>query len=222
VSMAADAVLSARSPALSRTECLRQPKDAGESVGFSAPSRGSTRDGFAAHSRLWGMFMRRSIPILLVPVMLAAFTPALHAQTTLRYDGIYQSQAEEGTQWSREQAWTYLRFTPDGMVITFPTSGRPEQLGSFSLANVILAFASVTVRDGRISFTVSDCGGVLVDYEGRTEGDRLYLHVRSNYNGYQADQVFAFIPIPPERMRQWDNSPGWAHEPCGPFGSGGL
>lgn len=166
--------------------------------------------------------MRRSIQLLLVPVMLAAFTPALRAQAAVRYDGIYQSLGEEGAQFAREPGWTYLRFTPDGMVITFPTSGRPEQLGSFSLANVMLAFASVTLRDGRISFTVTDCGGVVVDYEGRVEGDRLYLHIRSSYNGYQADLVFAFIPILPERMRQWDNSPGWVHEPCGAFGSGNM
>lgn len=162
--------------------------------------------------------MRRSISLLVVPAMLAGLTTGLCAQTGVRYDGIYQSQEQRASDGSL--AWTYLRFTPDGMVITFPTSGRPEQLGSFSLANVILSFASVTARDGRISFTVSSCDGVLVDYEGRAEGDRLYLRIHTN-GVYQEDQVFAFVPIPEDRRRQWDNAPGWVHEPCGPFGTRG-
>jgi hypothetical protein len=162
------------------------------------------------------MFMRRSISLLVVSVMLAGVTHGLHAQADVRYDGIYQSQPQQASDGSR--AWTYLRFTPDGMVITFPTSGRPDQLGSFSLANLILSFASVTASDGRISFTVSTCDGVLVDYEGRAEGDRLYLRINVN-NGFQADEVFTFIPISADRRREWDNGPGWVNEPCGPFGT---
>jgi hypothetical protein len=164
------------------------------------------------------MFMRRSISLLLVPAILAGLPPGLCAQTAVRHDGIYQSQADRAS--DGFTSWTYLRFTPDGMVIVFPTPGRPDQLGSFSLANTMLAFASVTARDGRISFTVSDCDGVLVDYQGRAEDDRLYLRVQSN-NGYQADQVFTFIPIPADRLRQWDDSSGFTREPCGPFGTRG-
>ena len=145
-----------------------------------------------------------------------------HPQAPLRYDGIYQSQAEEWTPWGtgRVQVWSYLRFTPDGMVINFVTTGEPDQLGNFSLANTILPIASVTVRDGRIAFTVSECGGVQVDYEGHADGDRLYLHVHSHYNGYQADQVFAFVPISAERRRQWDTATGWVPRPCPPDSQG--
>lgn len=155
--------------------------------------------------------MRRLMCLLLFPAMLAGFTARLRAQAALRFDGIYQSEQDV-----RMGTWTYLRFTPDGMVISFLTNGRPDQLGAFSLANTILPFGSVTVRDGRISFTVSHCDGVLVDHEGHAEGDRLYLHVRSRYGDYQADEVFTFVPIPAERIHQWDSRIGWVEQPCGP------
>lgn len=166
--------------------------------------------------------MRGSIRLLLAGVVLAGFARPLGAQAALRYDGIYQSQEDEWMEWGRDsvQVWSYLRFTPDGLVISFTTTGRPDGLGSFSLANPMLPVAGVTLRDGRISFTVSDCGGTVVDYDGRIEGDRLYLHVRSNYNGYQADRVFAFVPVPAERRRQWDGA-GGVENPCAAFDNQG-
>jgi hypothetical protein len=165
--------------------------------------------------------MRRPICLLLVPVMLAGSAHALRSQTGLRFDGIYQSQEEAWMQWGRDsvRTWTYLRFTPDGMVISFPTIGEPHQLGSFSLSNTMLPVASVAAREGRISFTVSDCGGALVDHEGRVEGDRLYLRVHSRTTGYRADRVFAFVPVPADRIRQWDGNTGRVPEPCGSFGT---
>ena len=158
--------------------------------------------------------MRGSIRLLVGTALLAGIAPGLRAQTAVRQDGVYQSQEERDS--GGDPAWTYLRFTPDGMVITFPTSaGRADQLGSFSLSNPMLAIASVTTGERGISFTVSDCGGVLVSYEGRSEGDRLYLRVHAN-NGFQAERVFTFVPIPADRLRQWDAS-GGVQDPCRSF-----
>ena len=162
--------------------------------------------------------MRRPISLLFVSAMLAGFTPGLRAQAAVRHDGVYQGQEERDS--GGDPAWTYLRFTPDGMVIHFATSaGQADRLGSFSLSNPMLAIASVTAGERGISFTVSDCGGVLVGYAGRAEGDRLYFRVHAN-NGYQADRVFTFVPIPADRLRQWDAS-GGVPDPCRSFDTPG-
>lgn len=162
--------------------------------------------------------MRASICLPFLTAMLAGFTPGLSAQTVVRHDGVYQSQEERDS--GGDPAWTYLRFTPDGMVISFATSAaRADELGSFSLSNPMLPISSVTTGERGISFTVSDCGGVLVGYEGRAEGDRLYLRVHAN-NGYQAERVFTFVPIAEDRLRQWDAS-GGVHDPCRSFDSPG-
>jgi hypothetical protein len=149
--------------------------------------------------------------ILFVLLASAAIAADLRAQSsdTIRYDGIYQSQEVEWMemQMGRDSVriWNYLRFSPDGMVVGFPTTGTPEQLGNFSLVNKILAKGRVILRDGRISFSISEPdGSVVVDYEGHVEGDRLYLNTYSHYNGRRANPVYAFVPIPAATLRMWD------------------
>ncbi|HYR11269.1 MAG TPA: hypothetical protein VEQ60_26040 [Longimicrobium sp.] len=145
--------------------------------------------------------------VLLASATIAADLPAQSSRDTVRYDGIYQSQEVEWMEWGRDsvRTWNYLRFTPDGMVIGFPTIGTPEQLGNFSLVNKMLPNGRVILRDGRISFSVSEPDrSVVVDYEGYVEGDRLYLSSHSHFNGRRANPVFAFVPIPAATLRMWD------------------
>jgi hypothetical protein len=71
--------------------------------------------------------------VLLASAAVAGDLPAQSSRDTVRYDGIYQSQEVEWMEWGRDsvRVWNYLRFTPDGMVVGFPTIGTPEQLGNF-------------------------------------------------------------------------------------------
>ena len=145
---------------------------------------------------------------LLASASIAVDLPA-QSSDTVRYDGIYQSQEVEWMemQMGRDsvRVWNYLRFTPDGMVVGFPTTGTPKQLGNFSLVNKILANGRVIRRDGRISFSISEPDrSVVVDYEGYVEGGRLYLSSYSHFNGRRANPVFAFVPMPAATLREWD------------------
>lgn len=124
---------------------------------------------------------------------------------TLRYEGIYQSQAIATTDasGSPSQVWGYLRFYPDSLVVSTLTHGRPHELSNLWLGNELLPYGSVSVRGNRIAFTVHDFfpgGRVTVEYDGYVQGDRLYLQSLSDYDGIRRNEVYTFIPMDTERL----------------------
>ncbi|HSU13860.1 hypothetical protein [Longimicrobium sp.] len=113
----------------------------------------------------------------------------------LRYDGVYQSGHSEprvpGTEFG---PWSYLRFYPNGTVVTVATSGRPEDLGWLKITDESYFSGRWALQGNVLSFSVRGGNDPAIDYVGTVVGDRLYLHVRSHINGYQGDEVYLFFP----------------------------
>ena len=105
------------------------------------------------------------------------------ASPTLRYDGVYMVPS---TFWGDDvPSWGYLRFYPDGRVVSVTSTGRPEQIISRGVA---------IVRGGNISFSVFSRRGS-VEYAGKLRKDgRLRLDIHSNINGYRHTREYTFIP----------------------------
>lgn len=125
--------------------------------------------------------------------------PPAGSDDTLRYAGIYQSREESGY-----PAWNYLRFYHDSTVVNTLTPGEPHQLSNLSVANEMLPYGRASVRGNRLSFSIGHYGivseGFFVDYSGYIQGDRLYLHEHSHYNGHQSNRVYTFIPMDTRRL----------------------
>jgi hypothetical protein len=113
----------------------------------------------------------------------------------LRYDGVYQSgHSERAAPASEFGPWSYLRFYPNGTVVSVATSGRPEDLGWLKISDESYHSGTVELQGSALSFSIRQGNEPAIDYTGSVVGDRLYLHVHSHINEYQGDEVYLFVP----------------------------
>jgi hypothetical protein len=121
----------------------------------------------------------------------------------LRYDGVYQTTKPEMGSSARGPfpVWDYLRFYPDGVVVGRGGDQDPHAFSNFSADNERLPAGMVTMRDGRLSFSIREGNCPAVDYEGEVVDGRLHIRIHSHINGYRAERVYAFVQggagIPP-------------------------
>ena len=103
----------------------------------------------------------------------------------LRFDGLYQT-AQEGEDWS------YLRFYPDGTVISVCSNGTPNDLKSwFTKEHANISIGTVLLEGAHLSFTSTSSQGA-VDYEGELILDQLHLTLYSHINSYRGKDVYSF------------------------------
>lgn len=112
----------------------------------------------------------------------------------LRFDGVYLAPGDGYT--------SYLRFYPDGEVISVSSTGTPEEVARW-FARDREKPAAFTVKDGRIAFEFwidfSDRGEPAekgaIRYEGRMEDGKLALRVTSDLSGSDVKEVFGFVAV---------------------------
>jgi hypothetical protein len=129
--------------------------------------------------------------MLLLPAFASAAETSGQSQgSELRYDGIYQSGRREsnGTAY-----WSYLRFYPDGTVLTVHSTGRPDQLKKWFSKDHTGVSRGTVKRDGNsITFSAVSQEGT-VDYSGDIEGDQLHLDRHSHINDFKGSDRYAFV-----------------------------
>ncbi len=123
------------------------------------------------------------------------------ADFPLRYDGLYRSEYPDVTSFGHKQEplWYYLRFYPEGTVISTSQMGPPPHpLRYFHITDERTPSGMVTLRDGILGFYTREPGQPAVVYVGVARGDSLYLRIHSHINGYRAEKAYVFVPGLPE------------------------
>lgn len=114
-------------------------------------------------------------------------------QPTVHFDGLYQSeQVGKG----RDKSWSYIRFFPNGLVITVSSTGEPRHLKQWFDKNYprtkYASSGRFTVEGRHIKFISTSSSGT-VDYEGEIIASSLILRSHSHINGNRAVREYKFV-----------------------------
>jgi len=123
--------------------------------------------------------------------LLRSLAAVAAARGGVRYDGFYAKPA------SAARFTEFLRFYPDGTVVTTTTSGSAGQITSwFHKDHPDRSKGSYDIDGDRIAFATTASYGT-IEYAGtiRDDGTELHLHTHSRINGHQSDGVWRFIPV---------------------------
>jgi hypothetical protein len=109
-------------------------------------------------------------------------------------DGIYQSGKVSD---EYDSYWYYLRFYPDGTVISVSSTGQPDDLRSwFNLEMDDLSAGHVVLQGDHLSFSQTSKEGT-VDYAGTVAGSTLHLDSHSRINDFRDRHVFTCVAWKP-------------------------
>ncbi len=113
--------------------------------------------------------------ILLVFLWLVLRTRSAHGNQKLRFDGVYQSKRIGNYR-------GYVRFYPDGTVITVTSSGRHSDLRAwFTKKHDGVSVGKITLKGGDLSFSCASPFGT-VDYHGEINSNNIHLRSYSHIN----------------------------------------
>jgi len=130
---------------------------------------------------------------ILMGLIFIAFFQGAKKSGTLFYDGIYQTslQIKDG-----DTTRGYLRFYSDGSAIAATSTGKvldlknwfnKEEIGKSHLGKYTIAGKTIKFN---IGLAPKD-----VEYSGTIKGKKLNLHIKSNINGFQGDNIYKFFKI---------------------------
>lgn len=111
--------------------------------------------------------------------------------STVRFDGIYQSDLQDGY-------WVYLRFYVNGTVLTTSSPDRPallilwfreDSIGTFELSH-----GRYEIRGNFVTFSCTSESGT-VDYEGTVDGELLNLSWYSHINDHRGSNTYHFVEL---------------------------
>lgn len=104
----------------------------------------------------------------------------------LLYDGFYQYAYPDCT--------SYLRFFPDGKVVSATSTGTPEQVARW-LDHEYEENGVYTIEDGVLKFTITSSNGQ-VSYTGKILDGSIEMDVISYINGnISNDRVYDFVSL---------------------------
>ncbi len=104
----------------------------------------------------------------------------------IRVDGVYQSKKNGDT-------FEYLRFYPDGSVITVSSTGTAADIAKwFNKSGKDLSKGNYTLTGQHLKFSSTDSYGT-VDYDGDIKGDVILLKTYSHINGYHGSDEYLFV-----------------------------
>jgi hypothetical protein len=115
-----------------------------------------------------------------------------YAQSKISFNGYYYHASAD----SINPYKYFLRFYPDGTVITVTTAGKPENLKKwFTKDYKDVAKGKYVLKDNIISFSINSTTGT-VEYTGTIDSqNRLQLHVTSKINAYDEQEEYLFMII---------------------------
>lgn len=125
-------------------------------------------------------------------ILIATFRVYSQDSTKVRFDGVYQTETRNNTR-------SFLRFYPDGTVISATSTGQAKNLSNwFTKEKYNKPWDSrgkYEIKNKNIYFTTSSQSGTVV-YEGviKTEYE-LSLNIKSLINGNQQKDIYYFIML---------------------------
>ena len=116
-----------------------------------------------------------------------------NSQSKLQFNGYYYHFDND----HKDSSWHYLRFYPDGSVVETNSIARPGKLmkGFRKNAHPDLFQGTYTLKGDEITFSTFDKRKQKVVYKGKVENGKLILRMHSFATGYQADEVYEFVPV---------------------------
>jgi predicted 3-demethylubiquinone-9 3-methyltransferase (glyoxalase superfamily) len=135
------------------------------------------------------MLLRLKIPVVIFFALL--FCAKVNAQQKMSYDGYYITQPDTNSPFKY-----YLRFYPDGTVITVTTAGKPENLARwFTKDYKDVAKGKFELKDSTITFFIRTDKGE-INYTGTLSPDnRMTLTVKSAINKYEGKEEYYFFKM---------------------------
>lgn len=136
------------------------------------------------------MLLRLKIPVVFFLPLL--FCTEVKAQLKMSYDGYYiYDQPDKNNQFKY-----YLRFYPDGTVITVTTAGKPENLVRwFTKDYKDVAKGKFELDDSTITFFIRTDKGE-INYSGTLSPEnRMLLTVKSAINKYEGKEEYYFLKM---------------------------
>jgi hypothetical protein len=134
---------------------------------------------------------------LLVIVTLLTQTTFSFSQSkaTVRFDGFYQTVSEIDST-DNDTTYSFLRFYPDGKVLSVGSSGTVNDLKSwFNLKQKNTSVGIYEINGTRIYFTTTSNQGTIV-YDGQINNKYyLDLSIKSLINGYISQEKYYFVKV---------------------------
>ncbi|WP_426669286.1 hypothetical protein ACPPVU_24080 [Mucilaginibacter sp. McL0603] len=130
-----------------------------------------------------------SFVILLIAVSLLSFIQYANVHT----DGVYQSKPHQTGNEHSPYVYHYLRFFPNGKVISIASPGKPEDIKKwFADTNKYVSKGIYKINGNQINFQCISQQGK-VNYRGEILVGSLILHVHSYFNTNHSTDEFQFV-----------------------------
>jgi|SRR6185437_2640225 len=114
----------------------------------------------------------------------------------VRYDGFYQTVSDISKE-DNDTSYSYLRFYPDGRVISVTSEGTAYDLREwFNLEMHDSSVGKYEIRGKRLYFSTTNTSGTVI-YNGKI-GDQYHLSLKAKslVNGYKDLEKYYFVEIP--------------------------
>ena len=117
-------------------------------------------------------------------------------KSKIRVDGFYRTKAEFDKR-DKDTTYHYLRFYPNGKVISVPSEGTPHDLKSwFNLNHPYISIGNYVVDRNKLHFSTTQ-GTNTVTYKGKLKNSYyLVLSWKSLNNGNKGREKYYFVHIP--------------------------
>ena len=114
----------------------------------------------------------------------------------VRYDGFYQTVSDISKE-ENDTSYSYLRFYPDGQVISVTSEGTAHDLQEwFNLGMHDCSVGKYEIRGKRLYFSTTNTSGTVI-YSGKISNQyHLSLKAKSLVNGYKDLEKYYFVEIP--------------------------
>jgi hypothetical protein len=114
---------------------------------------------------------------------------------SVRFDGFYQSTVDM-TALPDDKSWRYLRFYPNGKVISVTSTGNASDLKNWFSIKKHLDFGYWELNENRLYFSTTSNEGTVI-YDGFVINKfYLELKIKSLINGYADKETYYFVKMP--------------------------
>jgi hypothetical protein len=139
--------------------------------------------------------MKKFLPVLFCLLFFYSANAQNKKPVIVRFDGFYQSVADASAL-PDDKTWKYLRFYPNGKVISVTSTGNVSDLKKWFSIKKHRDFGYWELNENQLYFSTTSKEGTVI-YDGFVV-DKFYLElkIKSLINGYAGSETYYFVKIP--------------------------